>query len=75
MLVVYYKDYLGCNMNNSYQFGNLDLLLATFLSLHRCIFLSCLMHIEMKREIARYVSECVVCQRVKASHLKVAGTL
>ena len=21
MLVVYYKDYLGCNMNNSYQFG------------------------------------------------------
>ena len=29
----------------------------------------------MKREIARYVSECDVCQRVKASHLKVAGTL
>ena len=30
---------------------------------------------EMKREIAKYVSECDVCQRVKASHLKVAGTL
>ena len=29
----------------------------------------------MKREIARYVSECDVCQRVKTSHLKVAGTL
>ena len=27
----------------------------------------------MKREIAKYVSECDVCQRVKASHLKVAG--
>jgi hypothetical protein len=31
--------------------------------------------IRMKREIARYVSECDTCQRVKASHLKVAGTL
>ena len=29
----------------------------------------------MKPEIARYVSECDTCQRVKASHLKVAGTL
>jgi len=29
----------------------------------------------MKREIAKYVSECNVCQRIKASHLKVAGTL
>src|SRR6185295_4963945 len=29
----------------------------------------------MKREIAKYVSECDTCQRVKASHLKVAGTL
>jgi len=29
----------------------------------------------MKREIAKYVSECDVCQRVNASHLKVAGTL
>ena len=29
----------------------------------------------MKRQIAKYVSECDVCQRVKASHLKVAGTL
>jgi len=29
----------------------------------------------MKREIAKYVSECDVYQRVKASHLKVAGTL
>jgi hypothetical protein len=29
----------------------------------------------MIREIARYVSECDTCQRVKASHLKVAGTL
>ena len=29
----------------------------------------------MKREIAKYVSECDVCQRIKASHLKVAGTL
>ncbi|WVZ53878.1 hypothetical protein U9M48_004766 [Paspalum notatum var. saurae] len=29
----------------------------------------------MKREIARYVSECEVCQRVKAEHLKPAGTL
>jgi hypothetical protein len=29
----------------------------------------------MKREIAKYVSECNTCQRIKASHLKVAGTL
>jgi hypothetical protein len=27
----------------------------------------------MKREIARYVSECDTCQRIKASHLKSAG--
>jgi hypothetical protein len=31
--------------------------------------------IRMKREIAKYVSECDTCQRVKASHLKVSGTL
>jgi hypothetical protein len=29
----------------------------------------------MTREIAKYVSECDTCQRIKASHLKVAGTL
>ncbi|WVZ89645.1 hypothetical protein U9M48_036024 [Paspalum notatum var. saurae] len=29
----------------------------------------------MKREIAKYVSECDVCQRVKADHLKPAGRL
>jgi hypothetical protein len=29
----------------------------------------------MKREIAKYVSECDTCQRIKASHLKAAGTL
>jgi hypothetical protein len=29
----------------------------------------------MKREMAKYVSECDTCQRIKASHLKVAGTL
>ena len=29
----------------------------------------------MKREIAKYVAECDTCQRVKASHLKVVGTL
>ncbi|WVZ97868.1 hypothetical protein U9M48_043376 [Paspalum notatum var. saurae] len=29
----------------------------------------------MKREIAKYVSECDVCQRVKANHLKPAGML
>lgn len=29
----------------------------------------------MKREIARYVSECDVCQRVKADHLKPVGLL
>jgi hypothetical protein len=29
----------------------------------------------MKREIAQYVAECDISQRVKASHLKVAGTL
>jgi hypothetical protein len=29
----------------------------------------------MKREIAGYVSECDICQRVKASHLKTAGVL
>ena len=29
----------------------------------------------MKKEIAKYVVECDTCQRVKASHLKVAGTL
>jgi hypothetical protein len=27
----------------------------------------------MKREIAKYVSECDICQRVKATHLKTAG--
>jgi hypothetical protein len=27
----------------------------------------------MKQEIAKYVSECDICQRVKASHLKTAG--
>jgi hypothetical protein len=29
----------------------------------------------MKREIAKHVSECDICQRVKASHLKTAGVL
>jgi hypothetical protein len=29
----------------------------------------------MKREIAKYVSECDTCQRVKASHLKASDTL
>jgi hypothetical protein len=29
----------------------------------------------MKREIAQYAAECDICQRVKASDLKVAGTL
>jgi hypothetical protein len=29
----------------------------------------------MKREIARYVSDCDICQRVKANHLKTAGVL
>jgi hypothetical protein len=29
----------------------------------------------MKREIARYVAECDTCQKIKASHLKVAGIL
>jgi hypothetical protein len=29
----------------------------------------------MKREIAKYISECDTCQRIKASHLKVAGPL
>ncbi|WVZ89117.1 hypothetical protein U9M48_035569, partial [Paspalum notatum var. saurae] len=29
----------------------------------------------MKREIAKYVSECDMCQRVKADHLKPAGML
>jgi len=29
----------------------------------------------MKREIAKYVSECDICRRVKASHLRLAGTL
>jgi hypothetical protein len=29
----------------------------------------------MKREITKYVSECDICQRVKASHLKTAGIL
>ncbi|WVZ84571.1 hypothetical protein U9M48_031596, partial [Paspalum notatum var. saurae] len=29
----------------------------------------------MKREIAKYVSECDVCQRVKANHLKPTGML
>ncbi|WVZ52807.1 LOW QUALITY PROTEIN: hypothetical protein U9M48_003829 [Paspalum notatum var. saurae] len=29
----------------------------------------------MKREIAKYVSECDICQRVKADHLKPAGLL
>jgi hypothetical protein len=29
----------------------------------------------MKKEIARYVSECDTCQRVKADHLRLAGNL
>jgi hypothetical protein len=29
----------------------------------------------MRREIAKYVSECDICQRVKASHPKAAGVL
>jgi hypothetical protein len=29
----------------------------------------------MKREMAKYVSECDTCQRIKDSHLKVAGAL
>ena len=29
----------------------------------------------MKREIAKYVSECDTCRRVKASHLKPTGML
>jgi hypothetical protein len=29
----------------------------------------------MKVDIAKYVSECDTCSRIKASHLKIAGTL
>jgi hypothetical protein len=29
----------------------------------------------MKREIAQYISECDMCQRIKASHLKSVGAL
>jgi hypothetical protein len=29
----------------------------------------------MRREIAKYISECDICQRVKVSHLKTAGIL
>jgi hypothetical protein len=29
----------------------------------------------MKREIARYISECYTCQRIKASHMKSVGAL
>ena len=29
----------------------------------------------MKREIAKYVSKCDICRRVKAIHLRPAGTL
>ena len=29
----------------------------------------------MKREIAKYVPECDICRRVKASHLRLSGTL
>jgi hypothetical protein len=29
----------------------------------------------MKREITKYISECDTCQRIKASHLKVADPL
>jgi hypothetical protein len=29
----------------------------------------------MKREIAKYISECDTCQRIKSSHLKTAGPL
>ena len=29
----------------------------------------------MKREIAKYVSECDICRKVKASHLRPAGML
>ena len=29
----------------------------------------------MKREVAKYVSECDICRRVKASHLRPAGVL
>jgi hypothetical protein len=29
----------------------------------------------MKREIVKYVFECDICQRVKASHLRISGTL
>ena len=29
----------------------------------------------MKREIAKYVSECDTCMRIKASHLRSAGPL
>ena len=29
----------------------------------------------MKREVAKYVSECDICKRVKASHLRPAGPL
>jgi hypothetical protein len=29
----------------------------------------------MRREIAKYIFECHICQRVKASHLRISGTL
>jgi hypothetical protein len=29
----------------------------------------------MKREIAKYVLKCDICQRVKASHLEIVGIL
>ena len=28
-----------------------------------------------EKKIAKYVSECDICRRVKASHLRLAGTL
>lgn len=30
---------------------------------------------QMKRQIAQYVAECDVCQRVNVEHLRLAGTL
>jgi hypothetical protein len=71
----------GCSQESRTQKENLDEAHLSKFSMHPGSnkmyhdLISLYWWTRMKREIAKYISECDTCQRIKASHLKIAGTL